>query len=177
MLPLSELCRSITMKLPDPLWALSEHERYRAGCSTHDFARWTDEEGREHYYLFGALDIPLAHTEEDVFNWGLWVEVEKAFHDAYYDAYQTPAADDLAAEGFVANEVPGYEDALGARVRIVCHADRRPEVTPLEGTLLADQTSGLTEARHRELDELLFGDDEEEEGADDAELFDEDDER
>ena len=103
MLPLSELCRSITMKLPDPLWALSEHERYRAGCSTHDFARWTDEEGREHYYLFGALDIPLAHTEGDVFNWGLWVEVEKAFHDAYYDAYQTPAADDLAAEGFVAN--------------------------------------------------------------------------
>ena len=50
-------------------------------------------------------------------------------------------------------------------------------MTPLEGTLLADQTSGLTEARHRELDELLCGDDEEEEGADDAELFDEDDER
>ena len=90
MLPLSELCRSITMKLPDPLWALSEHERYRAGCSTHDFARWTDEEGREHYYLFGALDIPLAHTEGDVFNWGLWVEVEKAFHDAYYDRRPPP---------------------------------------------------------------------------------------
>ena len=98
MLPLSELCRSITMKLPDPLWALSEHERYRAGCSTHDFARWTDDEGREHYYLFGALDSPLAHTEGDVFNWGLWVEVDKAFHDAYYDAYQTPLGGRLRCE-------------------------------------------------------------------------------
>lgn len=163
MIPLSDLCRDITMKLPDPLWALSEHERYRVGRATKDFARWHDEEaGGERFYLFGALDVPLAHTSGEVFSWGLWVEVEPAFHNRYYEAFQTPEAEGLVTEGFIANDVPDYPDALGARVRLTCHAGRRPTIEPLEGTLAEDYAKGLSETRHRALDAALFGDEDEE---------------
>lgn len=171
MLPLSELCRDITMQLPDPLWALSEHERYKAGRSTKDFATWhDDEDGIDRFYVFGALEVPLAYTPGDVFSWGLWIEVEESLHDAYYDAFQTTTAAELRGEGFIANDVPGYPDALGARVALVFHPDRRPTVTPLEGSLQADFAAGLTEERHRALDDALFGDDEEGDENEEADL-------
>ena len=155
----AELCRDIQMKLPDEIWMLDPLERYRRGAVwTDDFARM---DGRT--YLFGVVEVPLAY-EDDSFTWGCWIEVDRSLHDAYLEAFRTPTADRLTGEGRLANDIPGYEDAMGSRVSVTFAADRRPILTvdPLT-TLGLDQKNGLTLEDHRVLDDILFGDDDEDE--------------
>lgn len=152
-IPVDELCRDIQMKLPDALWQLDYCGRYMAGRFNEDFA--TDvRDGRT--YLFGVVEVPLAYTE-GVFTWGLWCEVSETDHNRYLEGFQTEAVDDVEIEGRIANDVPGYPDAMGARVRLALHSERRPEVTVLDGTLAQAQAKGLTLDEHRALDETLFG--------------------
>ena len=153
----AELCRDIQMKLPDEIWMLDPLERYRRGAVwTDDFARM---DGRT--YLFGVVEVPLAY-EDDSFTWGCWIEVDRSLHDAYLEAFRTPTADRLTGEGRLANDIPGYEDARGARVSVVFASDRRPAIAVDAATSLGtDQKSGLTLEDHRALDDILFGDDEE----------------
>lgn len=157
---LSELCRDIQMKLPDAIWMLDSIERYRRDAvTTDDFARM---DGR--CYVFGVIEVPLAYTEGS-FTWGVWAEVDRSTHDAYLDAFQSEAADRLTGTGVLANEIPGYEDAEGARVEIAFSSERRPIFTLERKTSLgADQADGLSESDHRTLDDILFGDEEDEEG-------------
>lgn len=173
-LPLSELCRDINMKLPDVLWAMDPLERYRRSRHTEDFATF-DDEGKT--YLYGVVEVPLAHTPGETFTWGLWLEVPRDLHDAYLACYRTEAAAALCGEGVIANDVPGYPDAMGSRASIRFFEDRRPGVTPLEGSLAAACEKGLSETEHRELDNLLFGDEEEDLDDAQAEDFGEDDAR
>ena len=153
----NELCRDIQMKLPDEIWMLDALERYcRGALHTDDFARM---DGR--FYVFGVIEVPLAYTEGS-FTWGTWIEVDKTLHDAYLEAFRTPAASRLAGIGKLANDIPGYEDAAGADVAVTFAEDRRPVFTVSETTSLGRvQAAGLTEDAHRELDNILFGDDDE----------------
>ena len=51
---------------------------------------------------------------------------------------------------------------MGARVSVVFASDRRPAIAVDAATSLGtDQKSGLTLEDHRALDDILFGDDEE----------------
>lgn len=163
----NELCRDIQMKLPDEIWSLDATERYRRGASAcADFARM---DGR--CYVFGVIEVPLAWAREREpeasFTWGCWAEVSRALHDAYLEAFRTEGASRLAGEGILANDIPGYGDAAGAKVRIAFSGERRPvfAMDP-ETSLGRDQKAGLTLGKHRMLDEILFGGDgdEEEEG-------------
>lgn len=152
-----ELCRDIQMKLPDELWMLDYTGRYRAGRFNEDFARTDD--GR--CYLFGVCEVPIgtdAAVARDVFTWGVWIEVSPEDHDRYLDAFQTEAVEGLEIFGHLANEVPGCERSIGCRARLVCHADRRPEVEMIEGDLSEDQKRGMSSERHLEIDIALFGD-------------------
>jgi hypothetical protein len=164
----SELCRDIQMKLPDEIWSLEATERYRRGAVTcADFARMDG-----HYYVFGVVEVPLAWAREKEpgasFTWGCWAEVSRALHDAYLEAFRTEGASRLAGEGRLANDIPGYEDALGAKVRIVFSGERRPAFTMDPATALGrDQKAGLTLEQHQKLDEILFGDDEEDDEEED----------
>ncbi len=166
MIPADELCRNIQMKLPDCLWQLDYRERYLAGRYNEDFA--TDQrDGKT--YLFGVAEVPLQYEEAGAFTWGIWVEVSREDHDKYLAHFQQDAVEGLQVEGRIANDIPGYEDAFGAKVVMTLHAGRRPEVTVTEGSLAEDQKAGLTLDAHRELDAILFGDDEEEGDFDEVE--------
>ena len=115
MTEINELCRDIQMKLPDEIWMLDSLERYRRGAvHTDDFARM---DGRT--YLFGVVEVPLAYEDDASFTWGCWIEVDRSLHDAYLEAFQSPAADRLTGDGRLANDIPGYEDAAGARVEVM----------------------------------------------------------
>ncbi len=160
----AELCRDIQMKLPDSIWMLDPLERYRHGARfTEDFASMDGS-----YYVFGVIEVPLSYTDGG-FTWGCWVEVSRAVHDAYLEAFQTPDADRLSGAGLLANSIPFYEDADKCKVKITFFSDRRPVFMLEPGNSLADdQRDGLSEEDHQELDEVLFGDDE------DDELYEED---
>ena len=153
----NELCRDIQMKLPDEIWMLDSLERYTRGAlHTDDFARM---DGR--FYLFGVIEVPLAYTDGS-FTWGCWIEVDQALHDAYLEAFRSSAADELAGRGTLANDIPGYEDAAGAEVSVTFAENRRPVFTVTKASSLGlAQAEGLSEADHRELDDILFGEDEE----------------
>lgn len=161
-----ELCRDIQMKLPDCLWQLDYLERYQAGRYNNDFA--TTEDGRT--FIFGVIEIALTE-EPGSFTWGVWAQVPKALHDKHLETFGAAEAAGIEGEGRLANDIPGYEDAMGALVRVELMADRRPVITVLEGKLAEVQARGMTLAEHVELDGILFGDDDDE--ADDEEDFDE----
>lgn len=164
MTDINELCRDIQMKLPDDIWMLDSLERYRRGAiHTDDFARM---DGRT--YVFGVVEVPLAYEEGGSFTWGCWIEVDRSLHDAYLEAFRTPAADRLTGEGRLANEIPGYEDALGARVAVAFSSERRPVFTVDAAISLGDdQRKGLSLEDHQALDDILFGDDDEDDEAGD----------
>lgn len=166
----AELCRDIQMKLPDAIWMLDALERYRHGARyTEDFATMDGST-----YVFGVIEVSLAYTEGS-FTWGCWVEVNRNLHDAYLEDFQTEGADRLSGTGLLANSIPGYEDAEKATVRITFSSERRPIFVLEPGNSLADdQQHGLTEEDHHTLDNILFGDDEEE--FDEEEYEDEDEE-
>lgn len=169
MIPADELCRDIQMKLPDCLWQLDYRERYLAGRYNEDFA--TDQrDGKT--YLFGVAEVPVTH-DESTFTWGIWVEVAREDHDKYLAHFQQDAVEGLQIEGHLANDIPGYADAMGTKVTMTLHAGRRPEVLVTEGSLADAQKAGLTLDAHRELDAILFGDDEEDPEADDRDFDDE----
>ena len=158
----ADLCRDIQMKLPDDIWMLDSLERYRRGARfTEDFATMDGST-----YVFGVIEIPFSYTEGS-FTWGCWVEVSRALHDAYLDAFQTPDADRLSGTGILANSIPGYEDADKVTVAITFSSERRPIFVLEPGNSLADdQKAGLSLEDHYALDELLFGDDEDEDEED-----------
>ncbi len=158
----AELCRDIQMKLPDEIWMLDALERYRHGARyTEDFASMDGA-----YYIFGVIEVPLAYTEGS-FTWGCWVEVSRALHDAYLEAFQESDADRLSGTGILANSIPGYEDADKSPVHITFSSERRPVIILDAGNSLADdQVAGLSEQDHHLLDEVLFGDDDEEDEED-----------
>lgn len=68
--------------------------------------------------------------------------------------------------GRIANDIPGSPDAAGARVELVLHADRRPEIRVLEGSLAKLQARGMSLAEHEALDKVLFPEDDIEEETD-----------
>ena len=146
-----ELCRDIQMTLPDAFWALDYVERYRFGRFSKDFALADD--GRA--YHFGVIEVPFLEASGS-FTWGVWAEVPREFHDAYLRVFQTEGAEGMKTLGHLANEVPGYDDAFGAALEITLHADRRPSIRMIEGSLAKAQAEGLTLAAHRALDEVLF---------------------
>ena len=146
-----ELCRDIQMSLPDDFWQLDYVSRYQFGRFNKDFALADD--GRA--FLFGVIEVPLLE-EPGSFTWGVWAQVPREFHDAYLERFQSEAAEGMCETGCLANEVPGYDDAFGSKLSIVLHADRRPTLTVLEGTLAKAQAEGLTLEAHRALDEVLF---------------------
>lgn len=164
-----ELCRDIQMKLPDCLWQLDYLARYQAGRYNNDFA--TTEDGRR--FIFGVIEISFTE-EPGSFTWGVWAEVPRELHDKHLETFGSESAEGIHGEGRLANDIPGFEAAMGSLVRIELKADRRPVITVLEGDLGDMQARGMSLAEHIELDGILFGDDDD---ADDEEDFDEEDQR
>ena len=95
------------------------------------------------YFLRAILPVPI--EDGDAFCWGVWVEVSRQDHDRYLKAYSADELNELEPiKGCLANELPVYEESLGAPVRLMPSADQRPDVVVLqEGLLATEQQVGM----------------------------------
>ena len=152
-----QLAHDISMNYPDDIWCLSMLERYMRTRNCTEFC--TLDENR--YFIRGVLSLPFIYTDGD-FTWGVWCEVSKADHDAFFKAYANDTLDQLPDfSAKLANEIPGYENSKDCEITVEVLADERPLFVVKGHELLAqEQHDGLSYTRHQELNDILFGDDE-----------------
>ena len=154
-----ELCRDIQMKLPDCLWQLDYVGRYAAGKFNEDFASLDSGER----FLFGVIEVPFTE-EAGSFTWGRLggsrSRGSRCLSAVLPERNGRGPCDgqDESLTIFLA-----VLSAVGARVELVLHADRRPEIRVLEGSLAKLQARGMSLAEHEALDKLLFPEDDIEE--------------
>lgn len=156
----TELAKDISMSFPEDIWALNPIERYLRARTASEFC--TLDESR--YFIRSLLPVPLK-DENDEFLWGVWCEVSQVDHDRYLKAYVERRLDEVGhIKGWLANDLPAYDDSLGLEVEISCSQEERPRVKVLsESSLKVEQNQGIDRQRHQEIDFILFGDCEDEE--------------
>lgn len=159
-----ELAKDISMSFPEDIWALNPIERYLRTRTATEFC--TLDESR--YFIRAVLPVPINY-EKDEFLWGVWCEVSRHDHDRYVKAYAEGALGDLGViKGWLANDLPVYEEAVGLEVELHCSQEERPRVTVLSDSVLkTEQDDGIDRTRHEEIDTILFGDDDEDEAFED----------
>lgn len=155
-----ELAKDISMSFPEDIWALNPIERYLRTRTATEFC--TLDESR--YFIRAVLPVPINY-EKDEFLWGVWCEVSRHDHDRYVKAYAEGALGDLGViKGWLANDLPVYEEAVGLEIELHCSQEERPRVLVLSDSVLkTEQDDGIDRARHEEIDTILFGDDDEDE--------------
>lgn len=155
-----ELAKDISMSFPEDIWALNPIERYLRTRTATEFC--TLDESR--YFIRAVLPVPINY-EKDEFLWGVWCEVSRHDHDRYVKAYAEGALGDLGViKGWLANDLPVYEEAVGLEVELHCSQEERPRVMVLSDSVLkTEQDDGIDRTRHEEIDTILFGDDDEDE--------------
>ncbi len=159
-----ELAKDISMSFPEDIWALNPIERYLRTRTATEFC--TLDESR--YFIRAVLPVPINY-EKDEFLWGVWCEVSRHDHDRYVKAYAEGALGDLGViKGWLANDLPVYEEAVGLEIELHCSQEERPRVAVLSDSVLkTEQDEGIDRTRHEEIDTILFGDDEEDEAFED----------
>jgi hypothetical protein len=128
-------------KLPDDVWAIPEEEREaRAKWST-DLC---DMDGR--YFIRGVLYVPLTERNDE-FGWGVWAEVERSVFIRYLEVFESDASNEPPELGFLANAIPGYDDAKNECLSIrFGRSDQRPTFfaqPDSRSSLARDQRLGL----------------------------------
>ena len=136
-------------QLPDDVWAIPESDRANRATWSDDFC---ELDGR--LFLRCVLLIPLVDSH-DHFCWGVWVEVESPVFARYREIYDRDGSGEPLASGILANKIPCYEVAAGARVFVAFGtAAERPTITldPNSTSSLArDQRDGIDSARYHEI--------------------------
>ncbi len=159
-----ELAKDISMSFPEDIWALNPIERYLRTRTATEFC--TLDESR--YFIRAVLPVPINY-EKDEFLWGVWCEVSRHDHDRYVKAYAEGTLGDMGViKGWLANDLPVYEEAVGLEVELHCSQQERPRVMVLSDSVLkTEQDDGIDRTRHEEIDTILFGDDDEDEAFED----------
>lgn len=140
-------------ELPDVVWAIPSEERASR-------AKWTNDlcQLGERYFIRCLLKVPFTERE-DYFGWGIWVEVERPVFERYLQLYNEDAASEPEVWAVVANDLPGYETTVGARVLVQfgTSSDRPTVRLPAESThsVALEQQRGISEARYHEILESL----------------------
>jgi len=138
-------------KLPDEVHKLTYLERYARvrHCSdlcTLDESRW---------FIRALLPIPLTDDPGEVFNWGVWVEVDKGTHDLYVKSWDEDISDRPRAHGKVANDIDVYGGTIGLSVEIEFRpgTDRPLVWCPAETVhaVALEQRGGISQRRHHDI--------------------------
>lgn len=151
--PLDGMPTDWAFQLPDEVWKLqSPHREERA--------HWTSDlcQLDERFFIRALLPLPFAGREGS-FNWGLWVEVDALVFDRYMQVYSEDASLEPPHPAKIANQPPGYEQALGMTVQLKFGtAAERPRIVVPAGaqhTLARQQTEGLTPKAYHDVLERM----------------------
>ena len=137
-------------RLPDEVHALSYVDRYLRSRSNADLC--TLDEHR--YFIRGVIAIPFVGSSEE-FCWGVWVELNKAHHDAYVEGFERGLSDSPRFIGRIANEIPSYNGTIGLEVEVQLQSEgTRPSFhfpDAASHALAHEQRGGITHKRHHDL--------------------------
>lgn len=96
------------------------------------------------YFLRAVLTLPLRGSD-DALCFALWVEVPDPVFRAYLAVLADPALPVPAAEGLLANTLPGFDAEVGTAVTLTLpDPAQRPKLTALDGALATAQAQGIS---------------------------------
>jgi hypothetical protein len=102
--------------------------------------------------------LPVRLTEgiaDSLFNWGVWVEVDKATHDLYVGSWDEDISSQPRARGRLANHIEVHPGSIGLPVEIEFRPGTdRPNVWLLPEvmhSLALEQRNGITGKRHHDI--------------------------
>lgn len=139
-------------KLPDEVHELSYLTQYRRARHNADLC--TLDEAR--HFIRTLLPLPLLDDgPEAFFNWGVWLEVDRATHDLYVDSWTRDISAQGDCSGRIANDITVYGGTLGLPVRIAFQpGTARPLAQLMPGTphaLALEQAKGISGKRHHDI--------------------------
>ena len=130
----------VSFTMPDEYFCLSEEDRSNRGKITKNFCQLDDR-----YFVRSLIPIPVL-DRDDMYCWGVWIEVEK---DDFFTIYNTWEDEDLSdipkLNGTLANDLPEYEISIGLKGDLKLRNDTRPFFTVSDlSKLKTDQLNGIT---------------------------------
>lgn len=137
-------------KLPDEVHELGYIERYTRARSNADLCTLDDRR----YFVRGVLAVALTE-QNDAFGWGVWVEVDRATHDAYVRTFDDDDPNLPQCSGKLANTIPGYSETRDLPVNLRFQvSNSRPVVTfgpDVAHGLAHEQREGISRKRHHDV--------------------------
>src|SRR5579859_1453349 len=153
----SELPRSYALEAPWPWNITPESERQRACKLTEDTCVLFDED----FLIRGCLETHI-HGQSEPFIWGVWVSLSRA----HFERERALARDPKRIEeppyfGWLCSRIQIYPDTLLLKTQVhTRQVGTGPyiELEPTDHPLAVEQRTGITEARVREIHELVSRD-------------------
>jgi hypothetical protein len=140
----------VAFDAPDPYLAVPEAERADRTMITSDRCTVRDEDGTEHYFIRGVIEIPI-HGEEHPFGVGAWVSQSRVNFERYSDDEEM----EEPTFGWLANRIGYYaEDTFLLKTQVhFREGGVRPsiEIEPTDHPLAVEQREGITLARAWEI--------------------------
>jgi hypothetical protein len=122
-----------------------------------DLCVWTDDAGQRSYFIRGLLHVPVRELERSL-AYGVWSSLSERSFRRVYDLWDDPArTEEEPYFGWLSNSLVGYPETLNLPLDVVVEElDKRPSFVLHDGDhpLIAEQQSGISEARVREIAEL-----------------------
>jgi hypothetical protein len=101
---------------------------------TDDLCVWTDDDGRECYFIRGLVELPVIGAEQ-TFNYGVWSSLSRESFGRVLELWDEPArAEEPAYFGWLSNEIDDFEGSLNLPLDVVTRdVELRPTFVLHEG--------------------------------------------
>jgi hypothetical protein len=117
----------------------------------------------EHYFVRGALEIPVIDGDES-FTWGVWVSLSQKNFERMSELWEMSGRESEPPYfGWLSTALPCYPDTLNLKTHVHTRpVGERPliELEPTEHPLAVEQRNGISMARVKEIVECVLHDSE-----------------
>jgi hypothetical protein len=121
-----------------------------------DLCVWTDDDGRECYFIRGLLELPVADGSA-TFKYGVWSSLSEGHFERVLELWDDDArTEEPAYFGWLSNSIPEFPETLNLPLDVITSAvDLRPSFVLHDGDhpLVVAQRDGVTNAWVRGLAE------------------------
>jgi hypothetical protein len=112
-----------------------------------DLCIWTDDDGRENFFIRGVLELPVIGSG-DVFAYGVWSSLSEDSFRRVVEMWEDPKrTEEPPYFGWLSNAIPDFPDTVNLPLSVVTRElDQRPcfELHDGDHPLVAAQREGVT---------------------------------
>jgi hypothetical protein len=112
-----------------------------------DLCIWTDDDGRENFFVRGVLELPVIGSD-DVFAYGVWSSLSRESFERVVAQWESPERSGEAPYfGWLSNAIPDFPETVNLPLSVVTRdLELRPafELHDGEHPLVAAQREGVT---------------------------------